>query len=340
MYYTGEADRQTPWLMTSPVQFLVSTEQVGATLAALLRARLPGLSWSRVRRLVETRRVKINGELWLDPARRLKEGDTVEVLPRPAPRPYQQESIVIRYLDEHIVVVEKPAGMNTVRHPAERAWSERRRALSPTLEDLVPKRIAQREGRIRKGPLPRLRVVQRLDKETSGLIVFARTVAAERGLGKQFHAHTVHRRYLAIVPGRVRSQTIRSWLVRDRGDGRRGSSKEPGIGKEAITHIEVVERLPGYTLVACRLETGRTHQIRIHLAELGHPVCGEKVYNRRPGEPPLPDTSGAPRLALHAAELGFVHPATGEAMRWETPLPPDLQEFLNRLRSPSKSHAH
>ncbi|HZT83735.1 MAG TPA: RluA family pseudouridine synthase, partial [Gemmataceae bacterium] len=179
--------------------------------------------------------------------------------------------------------------------------------------------------------LPRLRVVHRLDKETSGLVVFARTVAAERGLGKQFHAHTVTRRYLAVVPGSVRPQRIATWLVRDRGDGRRGSGPE-GQGKEAITHVDVIERLPGCTLLLCRLETGRTHQIRIHLAELGHPVCGEKVYGRGLGEGPRTDASGAPRLALHAAELGFVHPATGQEMRWAMPLPPDLEAFVARLR--------
>jgi len=223
-----------------------------------------------------------------------------------------------------------------VRHPAERDWTPQRKALSPTLQDLVPRQIARRAGRTPKGPLPRLRVVHRLDKETSGLVVFARTVAAERGLGKQFHRHTVIRRYLAVVPGVVLAQTIRSWLVRDRGDGRRGSTSEPGAsatgGKEAVTHVEVAERLTGYTVLRCRLETGRTHQIRIHLAELGHPVCGDKVYRGRRGLPPLPDESGAPRLALHAAELGFVHPVTKEELHWTMPLPADLEDFLNRLR--------
>ena len=96
--------------------------------------------------------------------------------------------------------------------------------------------------------------------------------------------------------------------------------------------MEVVEKLPGYTLLACRLETGRTHQIRIHLAELGNPVCGEKVYNRKPGGTPEPDRSGAPRLALHAAELGFMHPIAGKELHWSMPLPRDLQVFLDRLR--------
>src|SRR5262249_31950192 len=128
---------------------------------------------------------------------------------------------------------------------------------------------------------------------------------------------------------------IATRLVRDRGDRRRGSTTQPDLGKEAVTHVEVVERLPGCTLLACRLETGRTHQIRIHLAELGHPLCGEKVYNREPGGEPKPDSSGAPRLALHAAELGIVHPVTGDPMHWTMPLPADLAAFLDRLRSPS-----
>src|SRR5207248_2610477 len=148
-------------------------------------------------------------------------------------------------------------------------------------------------GPSRKGPPPRLRIVHRIDKETSGLVVFARTVEAERGLGRQFHRHTVVRRYLAVVPGYLSPQRIASRLVRDRGDGRRGSTSLPGPGKEAVTFIDVAERLPGYTLLSCRLETGRTHQIRIHLAEGGHPVCGEKVYNRRPAGPPEPDPSRA-----------------------------------------------
>jgi 23S rRNA pseudouridine1911/1915/1917 synthase len=317
----------------------IPVEQAGLTLAAWLRLRLPGQSWNQVRCLVESRRVRIDGDLCLDPARRLREGVSVELLARPAPRPHTAESVVVRHLDEHVVVVEKPSGMSTVRHPAERDWTERRKALSPTLEDLVPPLIARREGRPRKGPLPRLRVVHRLDKETSGLVVFARTVAAERALGKQFHAHTVTRRYLAVVPGSVRPQRIATWLVRDRGDGRRGSGEE-GQGKEAVTHVDVVERLPGYTLLGCRLETGRTHQIRIHLAELGHPVCGDKVYHHLPSGGMRPDDSGAPRLALHAAELGFRHPATGEEMHWKMPLPADLEEFLARLRKGKKRGDH
>jgi 23S rRNA pseudouridine1911/1915/1917 synthase len=308
----------------------VPTESDNATLAALLRVRLPGQSWSQVRRLIETRHVRLNGELCLDPARRVHAGETVELLARPAPVPRQRDELVIRHLDEHVVVAEKPSGVCTVRHPLERDWDERRKALSPTLEDLLPPLIARAEGRSQRGP--RLRIVHRLDKETSGLVVFARTVAAERGLGKQFHAHTVIRRYLAIVAGFLPPQRIATRFVRDRGDGRRGSTDLADVGKEAVTHVDVVERLPGYTLLSCRLETGRTHQIRIHLSERGHPVCGDKVYHHRADGTVILDRSAAPRLALHAAELGFRHPLTRAEMHWTMPLPGDLDAFLTRLR--------
>jgi len=319
--------------------FQVSAEQAGQTLAALLRRWLPGQSWSQVRGLIAGRRVKLNGELWLDDARRLKDGDAVEVLGRPEAKPQLVDNIVLRHVDEHVVVVEKPAGIPTMRHPAERDWMESRRLLVPTLDDLVLRQLGQRLPRRKHEPRPRLRIVHRLDKQTSGLVVFARTVDAERGLGAQFKRHTVTRRYLAVVPGLVPRQTLRSSLVRDRGDGKRGSTTLSGVGKEAVTHVEVAEPLSGYTLISCRLETGRTHQIRIHLAELGHPVCGDPVYRGRYAQPPVSDVSGAPRLALHATELGFVHPLTGEAMHWEMPLPPDLRAFLERLRQGKASRA-
>ena len=131
------------------------------------------------------------------------------------------------------------------------------------------------------------------------------------------------------MPGIVLPQTFDSWLIRDRGDGRRGSGPE-GQGKRAVTHVEVVERLPKHTVLMCQLETGRTHQIRIHLAEAASPVCGEKVYIRRRDGETILDDSEAPRLALHAAELGFEHPVTGEKLHWEMELPLDLQGLVNR----------
>ncbi len=317
--------------------FSVPAEHAGKTVAALLRLWLPGQTWTQVRKLVEGRRVKLDGDVWLDDARRLKEGDVVEVLARAEQSPQVHiDQIPIRYIDEHLIVVEKPAGISTVRHPAEKDWLEERRMLVVTLDDLVMRQIGMRLPEKKHDPRPRLRVVQRLDKETSGLVVFARTVDAERGLGMQFRKHTVTRRYLAIVQGKLGERTIRSNLVRDRGDGKRGSTTLKNVGKPAVTHIALVESLDGYTLLSCKLETGRTHQIRIHLAELGHPVCGERVYNRAFKGDVIADESGAPRLALHAAELGFIHPITDEPMHWEMPMPPDLRELLDRLRGRSE----
>lgn len=318
--------------MTSQ-HFLVTAAQSGQTIAGLLRSWHPGQSWTDARKLLSSRRVLVGGELCCDAARRLKEGDKVEVRASSMRLPSKGEEIHVRFVDEHLVVVEKPAGLCSVRHPAERDWPTKRKKLSPTLEDLVIGALARTSGKPRKGTVSRLRVVQRLDKHTSGLIVFARTVAAERGLGRQFHAHTVTRRYIAIVPGSPLKQRIATTLVRDRGDGRRGSGALEGQGKKAVTHIDVIERLANYSVVSCQLETGRTHQIRIHLAELGHPICGEKVYSIRLDGTEAEDRSRAPRLALHAAELGFLHPVTGISMHWTMPLPADLDQLVARLRS-------
>lgn len=317
-----------------PETATIAVDADGVTVAAWLRRALPGRSWADVKQLIAGRRVLVDGEPCLDPARRPRVGQTITLAARAAPAAPTHADVVIRHLDHHVVVVEKPTGISTVRYPTERNWPARRKALHPTLEDLLPPLIAAKERDRAKGPLPTLRVVHRIDKETSGLVVFARTVPAEAGLGRQFRDHSVVRRYLTVVPGVVTSQRIESYLLRDRGDKRRGSGPESMGGKRAVTFVEVVERLPGYTLLSCRLETGRTHQIRIHLAEQGHAVCGEKVYNRGMGQPFLPDKSGAPRLALHAAELGFTHPVTGAALHWEMPLPPDLEMWLAKIRQP------
>ncbi|MGQ9574201.1 MAG: RluA family pseudouridine synthase [Thermoguttaceae bacterium] len=319
--------------------FRVLPRQVDQTLAAALREWLPGRSWSQVRSLLKARRVMLSGNVCVDPARRLRLTDVVKVLAHPAPPPPTEADVGILHLDPHVVVVEKPAGMTSVRHREEEHWPARRKQLQPTLDELLPRIIAAKERtrrRRRRGVLPRVRPVHRLDRDTSGLMVFARTPQAEQNLVEQFRRHTTHRRYLAIVHGLVEARTIESYLVRDRGDGRRGSSTQPGVGKRAVTHVRPLETLGQYTLIECRLETGRTHQIRIHLAEQGHPVCGEKMYLKPLGGTPFVDQSGAPRLALHAAGLGFQHPITGEPMQFETPLPPDLAAFLDRLRHPPR----
>lgn len=314
--------------------FTVAPQEAGFTLAKVLRSRLGGPSWGEVRKLIAARRVKIGDAVCSDEARRLKEDEVVVLLdhPKPLPRTAHPERLVVRHLDEHVVVVEKPSGVNTVRHPAELEWSDERRELDPTLQDLTQWAVAHQLNRDTRD-LPRLRIVHRLDKETSGLVAFARSALAERELGLQFKKHTVVRRYLTVVPGILSGRTIRSNLVEDRGDGRRGSTHLPGVGKEAVTHVSVEEKLDGYTLLSCRLETGRTHQIRIHLSEAGHPVCGDKVYVRRATGIVFEDVSKAPRLALHATELGFEHPASGEHLHWSMPLPTDMQKFIDGLRA-------
>ncbi|MFM9025678.1 MAG: RluA family pseudouridine synthase [Planctomycetaceae bacterium] len=318
----------------------------GATLAAFLRARLEPASWSRVHALVRGRHVLVHGNVCTDAARRLKEGEVVKVLAAAAPPPPRADDVRIVHLDDDVVVVDKPAGVTTTRHHEEASWPARRRQIQPTLEELVPDAIGRfLAARSARGPrrgaaptrpakrrrVPPVRAVHRIDRETSGLVVFARNVPASRILAEQFRLHTTERRYLALVVGRMRSGTIESHLVRDRGDGRRGSA-EGDDGKLAITHVAPVEHLgDAYTLVECRLETGRTHQIRIHLSERGHAVCGERVYVPTRRRAP-PDDSRAPRVMLHAAELGFVHPVTGKMLRFESPLPRDIRDVLARLR--------
>lgn len=318
--------------------FHVSDDQAQETLVTLLRQWLPGESWSKVRKLLQGRHVQVNGNLCLDEGRRLKAKDVVRVLGQSQARPPKDADVKIRYIDQHILVVEKPAGMTTLRHAEEKDWPSRRKQVQPTLDEVLPKVIAQQEKtRLPKGKrLPRVRAVHRLDRETSGLMVFARTPDAEQKLVSMFRKHDMHRQYIAIVQGHLEAQTIESDLVRDRGDGKRGSTTLKDVGQHAVTHVKPIEYLDGYTVVECRLETGRTHQIRIHLSERGHVLCGEKVYHTPLFQKPIPDHSGASRIALHAAELGFVHPMTGQRLHFKMPMPPDMAELLTRLRAKSK----
>jgi 23S rRNA pseudouridine1911/1915/1917 synthase len=306
---------------------VVSAAEAGATVLEVLGKRL-GLSPFQALGLLAKRKVQLGGMPCVEPGRRVRRGQRLEIR-QPPNQPASSEPVV-RYADAHLVVVDKPAGWTTMRHREEAAEFGKRaqRFLPPTLADLLPMLLAKGQ---RKRP-GRLRAVHRLDKDTSGLVVFAGTREAEQHLGKQFRAHTIQRRYLAVVRGRAKDERIESNLIPDRGDGRRGSSPQPGEGKGAITHVKVLEDLGDYTLVECRLETGRTHQVRIHLGEKGTPLCGERIYDRPVHGKPLPDKSGATRLALHAANLGFEHPATGKWMEWRSPLPSALTDLIVRLR--------
>jgi 23S rRNA pseudouridine1911/1915/1917 synthase len=284
----------------------------------VLRDGHPGASWNDVRKLVRTGKVRVNGVVVLDPATMVAEGSRVAVQ-MAAPRPTAAGSLprdVIEFVDAHVVVVRKPAGIATVPYEDER----------DTLDRLVQS-LLRKTARPGTSVAP-LGVVQRLDKETSGLIVFARTSAAKRGLQQQFRAHTVRRRYRAIVHGDMESRTVRSRLVRDRGDGLRGSTEHDELGRESTTHIRTLERLVGATLIECVLETGRTHQIRIHLSEVGHPLVGERVYVRNYGGSLI----SAPRVMLHAAELGFEHPVSGAPLDFRQATPEDMAGMVESLR--------
>jgi 23S rRNA pseudouridine1911/1915/1917 synthase len=238
------------------------------------------------------------------------------------------------HLDADVVVVRKPPGILTV--PFDRGDRDTLLALARIA---VRRQEARETGEGRRAALnPTLRAVQRLDRDTSGLVVFARSVAAQRDLQRQLAERTVTRRYEALVHGAARDATFDTWLVRDRGDGLRGSwgvgpaggrgGAPPADARRAVTLVRVIERLRGATHVACELETGRQHQIRIHLAEAGHPLLGEAVYIRDFSGPRI----AAPRPMLHAATLGFRHPRDGRPVLCEEPPPEDFAELLARLR--------
>jgi 23S rRNA pseudouridine1911/1915/1917 synthase len=313
----------------------VASQQAGLALVAALRHFRPEAPWSAVRRLVQNRHVQVNGNLCLDEGRRLRVGDVVKVWREPRAALPKAEDVNIVYQDHHLVVVEKPAGVTTVRHPEERLWPQRRKQVQPTLDEMVTRILARKlagKARGKQVRPPRVRLVHRLDRDTSGVMVLATSAEAERRLVHMFRKHDVQRIYQAICIGRVEEQTFQSFLVRDRGDRRRGSTTLPDTGKRAVTHVRPLEHFDGYTFLECRLETGRTHQIRIHLAEAGHPVCGEKVYNKLFRGYLVPDHSGAQRQMLHAVELGFDHPISGETLHFQMPMPADMARLLAGLR--------
>ena len=273
----------------------------------------PELSWSEVRDLIARGKVLVDGRVVADPGLATAAGAAVTIavantrLAAPdAVPPFDRARVL--HLDRDIVVVDKPPGVPTVPFGEE--------------ADAVDRRLRELLG-------TRVHVVQRLDRDTSGVMVFARSMAAFTHLEHQWRRHAIQRSYLAVAHGDVRAATLRSFLADDRGDGLRGSIANSRIGKEAITHVEPVEALRAATLVRCRLETGRTHQIRIHLAERGHMLLGERGYVR--------DHRGAvlqaPRILLHAAELGFRHPVSAAAMQFVVPMPEDMAAVVQSLRA-------
>jgi 23S rRNA pseudouridine1911/1915/1917 synthase len=295
-----------------------TVDQPGATLAAFVKART-GVPWSVAKRQIATGKVFVDGACATAIDLRLAAGQQVE-LRAGAPRPHDpmREGVLV-HDDAHVVVIDKPSGVSSV------PYEDRE---TGTAMDLV-RGAWRRQGK--PATQVALHVVHRIDRATSGLLMFAKTKPAELGLAAQLRAHTVTRSYLCVVHGAIapdRPMRIESYLVRDRGDGLRGSTPRRDQGKRAVTHVEVVRPLRGTTLCRVHLETGKTHQIRIHLAEAGHPLVGEPVYLRDHRGPVI----ASPRLLLHAATLGFDHPVTAARIELSSPLPPDFTAVLEALR--------
>lgn len=318
--------------------FQIADDQLPTVLTALRKCLPEKTSWSEVRKLLRGRLVAIGGVLCVDEGRRLTIGEELSVWGRPFPIPPQEKDVSIKFVDDDLIVVEKPSGMETLRRKSDLGWSWARKNQQPTLDECVPRLMSQHAARRKKTKsktqrLPRLYPVHRLDRDSSGLIVFARNTKAQTGLIGQFADHAAVRKYLALIPGRIRDQTVNSFLIRDRGDGLRGSTTDQGVGKQAVSHFHHLDEIGPYSELECVLETGRTNQIRIHLAELGNPICGDIKYRGPFGVPAIEDQSKARRLALHAAELKIVQPTTGKPLVFKAQWPPDMIHFLSRLRS-------
>jgi 23S rRNA pseudouridine1911/1915/1917 synthase len=301
------------------MRWRVAPSEAGQALAGFVRGKAEGRPWSEVKRWIASGKVFVDGRSVDDDGARLAAGQEVEVKMAAPRRRDPGAEVRIVFEDAHLVVVDKPAGVSSVPYEDER----------DTALDLV-RDAWRRLGR--PATKTALHVVHRIDKDTSGLLCFAKTKRAEVGVAAQLRAHTVERRYVCVANGAVTSARIESSLVEDRGDGLRGSTRFAGQGKRAVTHVEAIEALAGATLCHVRLETGKTHQIRIHLAERGHPLVGERVYVRdaeRDGVALI----AAPRLLLHAATLGFRHPITETEVALEAPLPPDFTAVLEALRA-------
>ena len=289
----------------------IPANYAGLRLDQALARLLPAHSRSRIRTWIDAGNVTLSGSV-LEAKQRLAGGERVLVVPLPEAQTElkpQQISLSIVYEDEALIVIDKPPGL--VVHPGSGNWSG-------TLANALLHHSPALSGVARAG------IVHRLDKDTSGLLVVAKTEIVRTELVRQLQARSVHREYLALAAGDIaRSGTIDAPIGRH--PLKRTSMAVVGSGKPAVTHYEVRERFSDYTLLACRLETGRTHQIRVHLASIRHPLVGDPAYGRRGGV-------AFPRQALHAWRLGLVHPATGKPIQWESPLPADFATLLVALR--------
>ncbi len=298
----------------------------GQRLDKALAEAVPLYSRERLKNLVQGGRLSgLAGVIW-DPATKMKGGEALTLdVPeaRPSDTVAQDIPLTIVHEDDHLLVVDKPAGL--VVHPAAGNYDG-------TMVNALLHRCAGRLSGI--GGVARPGIVHRIDKDTSGLLVVAKTDKAHEGLAAQFARHDVDRRYTAVVGGVPvpPAGRIEGALARSTANRQKMAIVKDGRGKHAITHFRTVAAFDGAAQVECRLETGRTHQIRVHMASIGHALLGDAVYGRTPGKlAPLLKDLAFERQALHAATLGFVHPVTQEKLCFESPLPADMVALIGRL---------
>ncbi|MCM8556935.1 RluA family pseudouridine synthase [Sphingomicrobium sediminis] len=287
---------------------------------------MASLSRERIKGLISEGGLTQDGEPRRDPATKVK-GTERFTLTVPEPRPHhavpQDIPLDIVHEDDHLLVVNKPAGL--VVHPA---------AGNPdgTLVNALLHHCAGKLSGI--GGVARPGIVHRIDKDTSGLLVVAKTDKAHEGLAKQFAAHSIDRRYLAVASGMMLSGEgrIEASLARSPQNRKKMAVVPDGKGKHAVTHWRKLTNLKDAALIECRLETGRTHQVRVHLAHIGHALVGDPVYGRiKKTHRELLKQLDFSRQALHATRLGFIHPATGDRLSFERPLPSDMAELVDAL---------
>ncbi len=284
----------------------------GLRLDQALAKLLPEFSRSRLALWVRSGRATVDGRPAL-PRHKMRGGEVIEIAPVPdaAALAHRPEDIPLDVVfeDDTLLVVNKPAGL--VVHPGSGNWQG-------TLLNALLQRVPGLAG------IPRAGIVHRLDKDTSGLLVVAKTLPAQANLVRQLQARTVTREYLAVAHGRIaRDGRIEAPIGRH--PVRRTKMAVVARGRPAVTHFRVIERHAGASVLRCRLETGRTHQIRVHLSALGHPLVGDSAYGRRAGIP-------FSRQALHAERLALIHPRTGKAVSWQVDPPADMQDLISELR--------
>ena len=307
------------------IEARISTEADGWRIDRALAEAVPALSRERLKALLSSGAVSDpSGALVRDPARKAVGGTVFTVaIPdaTPSHNEAQQIALNIVFEDEYLIVIDKQAGL--VVHPA---------AGNPdgTLVNALLHHCAGNLSGI--GGVARPGIVHRIDKDTSGLMVAAKTDRAHEGLARQFKAHSIDRRYKAIVTGRPMplEGSVDAPLARSP-QNRKKIAIVAG-GKRAVTHYRTLTRLNEAALVECRLETGRTHQVRVHMASLGHPLIGDPVYGRtKQVHKPILETIGFHRQALHAARLGFIHPVKSIALAFDSEMPADMQELFSKL---------